>query len=132
MNARKWREMPDWKQSFTLGKDCFQLGISLHFWAFFIRYNFNRFIIWSLISSLRHFNPGLHFFNPLFERFFLFCTLLKISVCIISLDIAYWFFFNFSLWFFFQMLKTETKILYWLKSKKRNFKKSNIQVQTSS
>ena len=40
-----WREMPNWKQSlFTEEKDCFQSGISLHFWPFVVRYAFRIFI----------------------------------------------------------------------------------------
>ena len=30
-NAQKWREIPKWKQSFSLEKCCFQSGVSLHF-----------------------------------------------------------------------------------------------------
>ena len=41
-NARKWREMPDWNQSFSLEKDCFQSAILLHFQAFIVCYAFSE------------------------------------------------------------------------------------------
>ena len=42
--ATTYKECPKmkWKQSFFLGKDCFQLGVSLHFGAFFRRYTFRN------------------------------------------------------------------------------------------
>ena len=33
--------MPDWKQSFSWENNCFQLGISLHFWMFVVWYCFS-------------------------------------------------------------------------------------------
>ena len=41
-NVRKWRGMPEWKQCFSLEKDCFQSGISLPFRAFGVSYSYRQ------------------------------------------------------------------------------------------
>ena len=55
MNTLKWRETPNWKLSFSLElhlvsleKDSFQWGVSLHFWAFVVRYDF-RVGVWCTV-----------------------------------------------------------------------------------
>ena len=58
--------MPDGKQSFSLEKECFQSGISVHFRAFVVRYGFrnNLYTIWTSLYSFTV--ESIHY--PLIEK----------------------------------------------------------------